>query len=179
VELLAVSELMLVKQASLDGFTEAEKVAVRKFLFQVMDGHGKEGQKMWRRWWKSIINAEIGEMFRWAMKRDRSGPYHRRTMKIIGDIFDAQERFDNEDQFLNWVKIGAGHVVWAAGPRGGVVPLPKSISYSAADQDEFMRFHEGAMQFFRGEHAPRYLWNHMKPAQAAEMMNTILAGFDE
>lgn len=174
-----MAELMLVKQTSLEGFTEAEKEAVRKFLFGVVDGHGKQGQAMWRRWWRLITNAEVGEMFRWAMKRDRSGPYHRRTMSIIGQVFDAQERFDDDEQFLNWVKIGAGHVVWAAGPKGGVVPLPKSISYKAADQDEFMVFHAGAMKFFRGEHAAKYLWNHLQPAQAAQMMDTILRGFDE
>jgi hypothetical protein len=174
-----MSEVFLVKQASLDGFTDAEKEAVRRFLFRVVDGHGREGQKRWRRWWRQIMDAEVGEMFRWALKRDRSGPYHRRTMMILGRVFDAQERFEDEEQFLNWVKIGAGHVVWAAGPKGGVVPLPKSISYKAADQDEFMVFHQGAMRFFRGEHAARYLWNHLPADQAAGMMDTILTGFTE
>jgi hypothetical protein len=174
-----MSDVMLVKQASLEGFTEAEKQAVRKFLFQAVDGHGKQGKTLWRRLWGAITKAEVGEMFNLSWKRDRSGPYHRRTMTIIGRVFDAQERFDNDDRFLDWVKIGAGHCVWAAGPRGGIVPLPKSISYAQADQDEFMQFHAGAMAFFRGEHAAKYLWPHLKREQAAEMMDEILGGFDE
>lgn len=173
------TEVFLVKQASLEGFTEAQKEAVREFLFRVVDGHGKEGQKRWRRLWKAVMDADLGEMFKLAWKRDRSGPYHRRTMSIIGKVFDAQERFEDEEQFLNWTKIGAGHVVWAAGPKGGVVPLPKSISYAAADQDDFMQFHEGAMAFFRGQHAAPYLWRHLPAAQAAEMMNAILEGYQE
>jgi hypothetical protein len=174
-----MSEVYLVKQASLEGFTEAEKQAVRKFLFHALDAHGKEGKTLWRRLWGAITKAEVGEMFRLSWKRDRSLPYHRRTMTILGRIFDAQERFENEEQFLNWTKVGAGHVVWAAGPKGGVVPLPKSISFAKADQDEFMKFHANAMAFFRGEQAAKYLWSHLKPEQAAEMMNTILEGFAE
>lgn len=167
------------KQASLEGFNDAEKAAVRKFLFQAVDGHGKQGKTVWRRFWSRILKAEIGEMFRFITKQDRSGPYHRRTFAILQAVFDAQDRFHNFEQYLNWVKVGAAWVDWVAGPKGGIVPLPRSVSYSEADQDEFMQFTAQVMDFFRCEYAPRYLWRHLKPEQAGEMMRTIMGGFQE
>ena len=74
--------------------------------------------------------------------------------------------------------VGAGWVTWAAGPSGGVVPIPRSISYAAAEQGEFMEFHERVVAFLRGPHAARYLWPHLKD-KADEMMNSILNGFNE
>jgi hypothetical protein len=173
-----MSEILLVKQTSLDGFSEAEREAVRRFLFGLVDGQGKDGKKLWRRWWRIITEAEPGEMFRWAFKRDRSGPHHRRTMKLLNVVFDAQDRFEHFEMFLSWVKVGAGHVEWAPGPKGGIVPLPKSISYAAADQDEFTEFAANAEAFLRGEHAPRFLWRHLKQEQADQMMAALLEGFE-
>jgi len=173
-----MSEVMLVKQASLDGFSEAELAAVRRFLFQVVDGHGKQGRSVWRRLWARITRAEVGELFRLGVKQDRSGPYHRRTMAILQAVFDAQERFTDFDQFVNWIKIGAAWVDWVPGAKGGIVPLPKSISYREADQDAFMEFTAGAIAFLRGEHAAPYLWKHLNPTQAGLMVHEILAEFD-
>ena len=67
-------------------------------------------------------------------------------------------------------------VTWAAGPKGGVVPIPKSISYAKADEEEFRRYHEQVVDFLRGPHAATFLWKHLG-GQAGEMMNTILDGF--
>lgn len=76
------------------------------------------------------------------------------------------------------LKVGAGWVDWCAGPKGGVVPIPKSISYSKADQEEFTKYHERVMDFLRGGHAARYLWKHLGDG-ADVMMESILGGFEE
>ena len=60
---------------------------------------------------------------------------------------------------------------------GQIVPIPKSVSYAAADQDEFQKFHEAVVRFLRGPHAAAVLWPHMKTP--SDMMTAILRGFDE
>lgn len=151
---------------------------VRTFLFQCLDGLGNDDRRSWRKFWKRITTMEPGEFVRAEMWFPRSGPFHRRHMKIEASIFDAQDRFDDFEMFRDWLKIGAAWVVWVPGPKGGIVPLPRSISYAKADQDEFEKYHAAVMNFLRGEHAAPYLWKHLGE-RSHDMMNTILDGFGE
>lgn len=150
----------------------------RALLFGSVDGFTAVDKRAWRRFWKKFAEMAPGEMAQVEMIFPRSGPFHRRHMAIEQHVFDAQERFQDFEQFRYWLKVGAGWVTWAAGPKGGVVPVPKSISYAKADQEEFMRYHEQVIQFLRGEHAAKYLWSHLKDL-THDMMNSILDGFDE
>jgi hypothetical protein len=109
----------------------------------------------------------------------RSGPFHRRHMKIEQTLFDAQERFTDFQMLRDWLKIGAAWVVWVPGAKGGIVPLPKSISYAKADEEEFRQFHSQVIEFLRGEHAAPYLWKHLGKEKSYEMMDSILEGFGE
>ncbi len=152
--------------------------SVRRFLFGVLDGFGKDDKRAWRRFWKRLINAEPGELVNVEMVFPRSGPFHRRHMAIEQAVFDAQERFTDFEMFRDWLKIGAGWVEWVPGAKGGIVPLPKSISYAKADDEEFQKFHGKVMIFLRGLHAAPYLWKPLGDGAHA-MMDAILAGFDE
>jgi len=150
---------------------------VREFLFKCFKGFVKEDDARWRRFWKRMIALEPGEMFVVETVFPRSGPYHRRHMAIEQALFDAQERFIDFEQFRYWLKVGSAWVIWAAGPAGGVVPIPKSISYAKADESEFREYHVKVIEFLRGDHAAKYLWRHLDNPH--EMMNTILEGFEE
>lgn len=150
----------------------------RAFLFDALDGLTEEDRKAWRRFWNRVKKLQPGELVNVEAVMPRSGPYHRRHMKIEASVFDAQERFQQFEQFRNWLKIGAGWVDWCAGPKGGVVPIAKSISYAKADQEEFERYHKAVMEFLRGGHAARFLWKHLRDGADA-MMDRILAGFEE
>lgn len=152
--------------------------AARELLFSALDGFTRDDKKAWRSIWKRIIGMEAGELVAIDMRMPRSGPYHRRHMAIEQAVFDAQERFQSFEQFRVWLKVGAGWVDWCAGPKGGVVPIPRSISYAKADQEEFGRYHAAVMQFLRGEHAAPYLWKHLGDG-AHDMIETILQGFEE
>jgi len=151
---------------------------VRSFLFGAIDGANRDDKKSWRRFWKRFVAMEPGEMAVVEMVFPRSGAFHRRHMKIEQDVFDAQERFQDFEQFRYWLKVGAAWVTWAAGPKGGVVPIPKSISYAKADEEEFRKYHAQVIDFLRGDHAARYLWPHLKDG-AGEMMDSVLRGFNE
>ena len=152
--------------------------AVRNFLFGVFDGFRQDDRKGWRKIWKRLMGLEPGELAMIEFVIPRSGPFHRRHMAIISAVFDAQERFEDFDQFWIWLKVGAGWVDWCAGPKGGVVPIPKSVSYAKADQNEFEQYHAKVMAFLRGEHAAPFLWKHLGN-DAHWMVDSILAEFGE
>lgn len=172
-----MADITLVRQQDAV-LTEDDKAIARRVMFGYVDGLGERGQKQWRRFWNRLLKLEPGEMVEIQTRLARSGPYHRRHMLIERRVFEAQERFEVFDQFLYWIKVGAGWVTWAAGPSGGVVPIPRSVSYAKADQEEFEQFHEQVMAFLRGPHAARYLWPHLKD-QSDAMMDSILREFSE
>lgn len=173
-----MTEIVIVRQPGIE-VTEDEKAAARKVLFGAIDGLGERGKKQWRRFFNGVLRLEPGEMVSIETHRARSGPFHRRHFAIEQSVFEAQERFTVFDQYMYWIKVGAGWVTWAAGPKGGVVPIPRSVSYAATDEDEFQQFHEQVIEFLRGEHAAKYLWPHLSSAQANSMMNGLLEGFNE
>ena len=157
--------------------TDKELEGASKLLFDCFKGFTLEDNKRWRALWKKLIKKEPGEILTIEMTFERSGPYHRRHMKIEQTIYDAQERFQHFDQFRFWLKVGSGWVIWAAGPKGGVVPIQQSISYRQADETEFRKYHAQVIEFLRGEHAAKYLWPHLDDPHA--MMDKLLEGFDE
>ena len=159
--------------------TDQDRGVLRKFLTGYIDGFNRDDKRAWRRFLKRLMGLEPGEMALIEARMPRSGPYHRRHMVIEQAVFDAQERFQNFEQFRYWLKVGAGWVDWCAGPKGGVVPVPKSISYASADQEEFTRYHEAVMEFLRGPHAAKFLWRHLGGDGSAEMMEAILQEFGE
>jgi len=158
--------------------TEQELNWARKLLFDCFRGATDRDNKQWWRFWGIAISKEAGEMFDVEMVFPRYTPYHKRHMKIEQDVFNAQERFRDFDMFRDWLKIGAGFVEWVPGAKGGIVPLPKSISYAKTDEQEFREFHESVIAFLRGEHAAPYLWRHMG-AKSHEMMDSVLREFNE
>jgi len=151
---------------------------IRRFLFGMFDGWRKDDKKGWRKIWKRLMDLEPGEFAVIEFVIPRSGPFHRRHFKILNTVFDSQERFDNFERFRDWLSIGAGHVEWVPGAKGGIVPLPKSISYAKADQQEFEEYHAKVMAFMRGEHAPNFLWKHLGH-DAHWMIDSILSEFGE
>lgn len=151
---------------------------VRRFIFGLFKGWSNTDEKGWRKIWKRLSQLEPGEFAIIEFVIPRSSPYHRRHMAIESAIFNAQERFADFQMFRDWLKIGAAWVVWVPGAKGGIVPLPKSISYAKADQSEFEQFHQQVIDFLRGEHAAPYLWRHLGDG-AHDMMDSILSEFDE
>ncbi len=170
-------EIVIVRQEDMQ-VTEADKDAARRVVFGTVDGLGEANRRRWRRFWSTLMRMEPGEMATIKTHKSRSGPFHRRHMAMEQAVYEGQERFELFDQFIYWIKVGAGWVTWAAGPAGGVVPIPKSISYASADDTEFREFHDRVVAFLRGPHAARYLWPHLN-GRADEMMNEILLGYDE
>jgi hypothetical protein len=171
-----MSQTLIMRDRSIV-LTEPEKAGALKALRQLLRGIDEKNDKRWGRVVKGWFELEDGEITTIDTRHPRSGPFHRFHMVIEMAVFKAQEKFVHEDQFRNWLKIGAGHVDWAAGPKGGVVPLPKSISYADLEEPAMREFHDAMMAFLRGPHAAPYLWKHLGN-KSHDMMATVLAEFE-
>lgn len=159
--------------------SEQELGVIRRFLFGLFKGATDKDDKRWNRFWRMASGKEPGEIFDVETVFPRYTPFHKRHMKIEQDVFNAQDRFKDFDRFRDWLKIGAGFVEWVPGAKGGIVPLPKSISYADTDEQVFREFHANVIDFLRGEHAAPFLWRHLGADKAHEMMDSILQEFRE
>jgi len=174
-----MADITLVKQEPTE-IPEADRAAARRVLFGLVDGLGERGKKQWRRFVNGLMRLEPGEMVEIKTRKPRSGPFHRRHMLLETRVFEAQERFDQFDPgFRDWLKVGAGFVIWYPGPKGGVFPVPKSISYDQLEEDDMRQLHEDMVAFLRTPHAIKTLWPKLPAAQRSEAIESILQGFNE
>lgn len=168
-----MTSIVIAKRTDAD-LTDQQKQILRSFLFEHIDGLTEADQKSWRRFWNWIMKAGSGELFSIETWTPRHPQFHKMHMVMETKVFKGQERIRNFEQFRSWLKIGAGFVDWMAGPKGGVVPVPRSISYQKCDEETMRRFHDDAVAFLRSEHAQHYLWPHLPADKAEEMIETIL-----
>lgn len=171
-------EITLVRQDAAP-IAPQDAEAARRVIFGIVDGLGEQGRKQWRRLWNRIMRLEPGEMIDVTTVQARLGWYHRKHMALEQAVFEAQEKFEDFESFRTWLKVGAGFVDWYPGPKGGVIPVPRSISYGSLEQGDMEQFHDAAVAFLRSEHAGRTLWRHLSERQRIDMIETILGGFRE
>ncbi|OWT69231.1 MULTISPECIES: DUF1367 family protein [unclassified Achromobacter] len=173
-----MADITLVRQQQAE-IAEADREAARRAIFGVVDGLGDQGRKQWRRLWNSIFRLEPGEMLEIRTHKERLGWYHRKHMALESKVFEAQERFKDFDAFRDWLKVGAGHVNWYPGPKGGVIPVPKPISYARLEQTDMEEFHAKAVEFLRQPYAIKTLWPAAPAHLAAAMIEDVLGKFGE
>lgn len=173
-----MSAITLVKQHPAE-IPEADKDAARRVLFGLVDGLGEKGRKSWRRFINGLMKLEPGEMVEILTHKDRLGWYHRKHMALEQAVFEAQEKFDQFESFRTWLKVGSGYVDWYPGPKGGVIPVPRSLSYAKLEQGEMESVHEEMIKFLRTEHAGKTLWRHLSPVARMDMVESVLTGFNE
>lgn len=114
--------------------------------------------------------------FEW--REPRSGPYHRWCFAQWSAVFNSQDRFTDFDEFLCWLKCGAGHCEFLPHPSRGLIAVPKSINFASLDQGEFRPVAESMFDFLRSQHARETMWPHLPDAESAEMVHVILEGFE-
>lgn len=170
-------EITLVRQDHpLDRKRMAE--ALRE-LSEVVDGLGEKDRRSWRRFLRGMTRLEPGEMAQITTLMPRVGPFHRMHMAMEQAVFAGQERFTDFKAFRDWLKLGAGHVEWLPSPTGpGLVPVPKSISYSAIEEGEMREFHRATVDFLRTDMAQSRLWPHAPAEARGALIERVLEGFD-
>lgn len=173
-----MAEITLVRQHDTKITQEEKDIATRVMLGKV-DGLGEKGRKQWRGFLNRLFKLEPGEMVDIKTHQERIGWYHRKHMALEQAVFDAQERFELFDAFRTWLKVGSGFVDWYPGPKGGVIPVPRSISYSKLEQLDMEKVHKDMVAFLRTGHAQKTLWAHLNEVGRVEMLETILKEFGE
>lgn len=172
-----MSQALIMRDRRIE-LTDVERAAATKALQEGLRGVDEQNHKRWLRFLRKVFALEHGEIAEIGTRIPRSGPFHRFHMAIEQAVFDAQERFSEFEQFRNWLKIGAGHVTWVPGAKGGIVPLPRSTSYAALEETEMREVHDAMLAFLHGPHAAPYLWKHLSAEQAGAMMADVLREFD-
>jgi hypothetical protein len=173
-----MSKALILRDRSIQ-VTDTEKAIATRVFLSGLRGVDDKNHKRWSGFLVRMFGMEDGEIAEVATRIPRSGPFHRFHMAVEQAVFDAQDRFTQFEMFRDWMKIGAGHVEWVPGAKGGIVPLPKSISYAELEEPEMREVHEAMMAFLRGPHAAIYLWKHLGADGAAEMMGSVLRSFDQ
>lgn len=173
-----MTDITLVKQNPVE-IPETDKDAARRVLFGIVDGLGDRGRKQWRRFINGLMRLEPGEMVEIKTHKARSGPFHRRHMAIETALYEAQERFEQFEQFRNWLKVGAGFCDWIPGPKGAVIPVPRSIAFDKLEDGDMRQVHEDMVTFVRTEHAGKTLWRHLPAERRLELIEGILREFGE
>lgn len=174
-----MTEIVLVRQDT-SPIADADREAARRVLFGAIDGLSEQHRKSWRRLMNWFFNkATPGEMVEIITHRERLGWFHRKHMAFEQRVFEAQERFEDFDQFRMWLKTGAGFVDWLPGPRGGVIPVPRSISYAKLEQDDMEKVHGSMVEFLRTDHAQKALWPKLPVLQRDGAMRALLEEFNE
>ena len=172
-----MTEIVLAKHSDIE-LTELQRGALRTYLFGVVDGLTEDDKKAWRRFWQWFDNAGSGEILSIETWTPRVGWFHRKHMALESTLFQSQERVESFDQFRSWLKVGSGFADWMAGPKGGVIPVPRSISYKKCDEITMRKFHDDMVAFLRTEYAQKFLWKHLSARDAELMMEAILCQFE-
>ena len=173
-----MADITLVKQNPMQ-ISDEDRATANRVLCGVVDGLGDLGKKQWRRFINGLMRLEPGEIVSIKTHKSRSGKFHRRHMVIETAVFEAQEKFEQFEQFRNWLKVGAGFCDWVAGPKGAVIPIPKSIAFDKLEDDEMRQVHHDMIHFLRSEHAGRTLWKHLDIQGRTDMIEAVLEGFEE
>ena len=121
---------------------------------------------------------QSGSCITFTWREPRSGPFHRRFFAMLGAAFDAQERFDDPEQFRLWLTVGAGFCDFVPHPQRGVVAIPKSIAFDKLEQAEFQEVADAVWQFYRSAHAREILYPHLSADASFEMVWSVLDAFD-
>lgn len=166
-------EITLVRQDDAT-LSESDLQAARRFIFGVADGLGPDDQRQWRRFWSGLLRLGPGEMVTVHTRQARLSDYHRMHMKLERRVFESQETFENERAFRDWLKVGAGHVVWQTAADGTLCAEPASTSYDAMEQGAMELFHTRVVEFLRSDRAARTLWPHLSRLQRVDAVTAIL-----
>lgn len=143
-----------------------------------LDGITERFRRGYAKWRKLLSEMGPRDSVEFTFKVPRSGPYHRRFFSIVNRLFDMQEQFDDDEQFLQWLKVGAGYCDFVPGPKGKMVALPKSISWASLDQAEFEPIAESIFAFMRTRHFSQFLWPETISDVSMQVVGDTLAEFD-
>ena len=141
-----------------------------------LDGWGEKGRRAWAKWRKIVGELEVGETLQFTYKLPRSPRHHRFFFARLAELFAMQERFDSEERFLDWLKVGSGHADLMPGRDGVPCAVPRSISWASLEEQGFIEFTRAMNDFLWTPYAQEFLWPHLTPERRHDMVDAWFRG---
>ncbi len=91
---------------------------------------------------EALRSLPAGAVVRVSMKRPRNVLHHRKFFALLNLVLSNQEHYASQEELLDAIKIGVGHVRLVQLPSGQVYKIPKSISFGSMDQPAFEKFYD-------------------------------------
>ena len=88
-----------------------------------------------------------GKEYAVKISQPRNLKFHRRYFALLGVGLDMADTEYNAEQFRAYCTVGAGYCDFITDKDGGVVAIPKSISFAAMDDTEFERLYQDTLSF--------------------------------
>lgn len=130
-----------------------------------LSGWGEKGRRAYLKWRKLIAELGDGEMLHFSYRMPRSPQHHKFFFARLGELFEMQERFDDVERLIDWLKVGAGFADLMPGRDGIPVAIPRSIAWSKLDEQGFIEFARAMNDFLYTPHAQGFLWPHLTERQ--------------
>lgn len=136
---------------------EAERVGLRKMLFECFRGANDTDDRAWKRFWKRITNLEPGEISFLDFIIPRNGKFHRKFFAMLDVGFDAwnpprkrrtykkREITKNREQFREEIIILAGFYEQTFNLKGEMRLRARSISFAKMEQPEFEQLYSAVV----------------------------------
>lgn len=166
--------ILITKRYPIERMPEQDLAAVRRFLFDGIQGLDEQHDKRWRRLWGRILKGAVGEVVHLQIVVGRSGAFHRMHMALEQRLFDRQDQWATLGSLRDWLKTGAAWGEFKFNARGVMKFVPRSTAYEACSDDEMREIHAAMLAFLRTPGAQRKLWPHLAPAARSEMLETIV-----
>ncbi len=113
--------------------------------------HGLRGatpddQAMWAKFKRKLETMKEGGWLRFEWSTPRNGKHHRKFFALVHLVMENSERYATENEALVAIKLAAAYFDPHIDPRTGeVIPVVRSISYDAMEQEEFDKFYSAAI----------------------------------
>lgn len=109
-------------------------------------GFGEDNDRAYKRFKAWLKRMEPGEFFTFSYKRQRNIKFHRKFFALVTFVAENSDTYDNKEKALVAIKLAAGHCDFLPDPKGGgLIAVPRSISFTEMDQDQFDAFYEAAV----------------------------------
>lgn len=161
---------------------EANLVEIRKFLFLCFAGFTDQDSKRWRRFWKTLVTKEPGEMCDIETVFPRNSKFHAKFFALLTVGFEAwsPERkrktykgkyiLKNFERFRSDITILAGYYEQVFDIKGRMKLEAKSISFANMEDDEFESLYSAVIDVFLRE----ILKNYKGRAEIDRVIENIL-----
>lgn len=126
-----------------------------------LSGMGEKGRRAYLKFRKIIEEMTVGETMKFSWRMPRSPDHHRYMFAKITGLFERQESFADFDRFMDFLKVGAGHIDLFPGMDGALVAVPKSINWEKLDEQGFIEMTRSMNDFLWTPQAQQCLWPHL------------------